>query len=67
MSVRSLRTGQRIHITQSPVAALGKPDHPGLNVLATSHFGINNLPKQAKDSIAQLLADLQSQAGVSGA
>jgi type VI secretion system secreted protein VgrG len=55
MSVRSLRTGQRIHITQSPVAALGKPDHPGLNVLATSHFGINNLPKQAKDSIAQLL------------
>jgi type VI secretion system secreted protein VgrG len=55
MSVRSLRTGQRIHITQSPVSALSTPDHPGLNVLATAHFGINNLPKQAKDSIAQLL------------
>ena len=55
MSVRSLRTGQRIHITHSPVAALGHPDHAGLNVLATSHFGINNLPKQAQDSIAQLL------------
>jgi type VI secretion system secreted protein VgrG len=28
-SVRSLRTGQRIHITGSPVSALGTPDHPG--------------------------------------
>ncbi len=58
-SIRSLRTGQRIHITGSPVAALnltpGGADHAGLNVLATSHYGINNLPKQAQDSIAQLL------------
>jgi type VI secretion system secreted protein VgrG len=76
-SVRSLRTGQRIHITHSPVAALSSADHPGLNVLATSHFGINNLPKQAKDSIAQLLgqapkllagllAELQAQASGAG-
>jgi type VI secretion system secreted protein VgrG len=77
MSVRSLRTGQRIHITQSPVSALSTPDHPGLNVLATSHYGINNLPKQAKDSIAQLLGqaprllagllgELQASSGGSG-
>jgi hypothetical protein len=46
VSIRNLRTGQRIHITGSPVSALSTADHPGLNVLAT---------KQAKDSIAQLL------------
>ncbi len=54
-SIRSLRTGQRIHITDSPLAALGTPNHGGLNVLSLHHYGINNLPKQAQDSIAQLL------------
>jgi hypothetical protein len=37
---------------------LGHPDHSGFNVIAVQHLGINNLPKPAKDAIAELLGRL---------
>ena len=56
-TVRSLRAGTRFAITQAPLAKLSGQD-ARLNVLSVHHMGINNLPKQAKDSLAQLLGDV---------
>ena len=58
-TVRSLRAGTRFDITQAPLAKLnGQGQDARLNVLSVHHMGINNLPKQAKDSLAQLLGDI---------
>ena len=56
-TVRSLRAGTCFDITQAPLAKLSGQG-ASLNVLAVHHMGINNLPKQAKDSLAQLLGEI---------
>jgi uncharacterized protein involved in type VI secretion and phage assembly len=54
-TVRTLRAGTRFTLSQAPLPELQAPDHPGFNVLSVQHLGINNLPKPAKDGLAELL------------
>jgi type VI secretion system secreted protein VgrG len=58
MTVRSLRAGSHFSLTQAPLAVVNDPHHAGLNVLAVSHLGINNLPKPAQQGIAELLGEV---------
>jgi type VI secretion system secreted protein VgrG len=57
-TVRSLRAGGHFSLTQAPLAVVNDPQHAGLNVLAVSHLGINNLPKPAQQGIAELLGEV---------
>jgi type VI secretion system secreted protein VgrG len=57
-TVRSLRAGSHFTLSQAPLAVFNDPNHAGLNVLAVSHLGINNLPKPAQQGIAELLGDV---------
>jgi type VI secretion system secreted protein VgrG len=54
-TVRTLRAGTRFTLSQGPLPELHDPNHPGFNVLSVKHLGINNLPKPAKDGLAELL------------
>jgi uncharacterized protein involved in type VI secretion and phage assembly/uncharacterized protein (DUF2345 family) len=54
-TVRTLRAGTRFTLSQGPLPELNDPKHPGFNVLSVKHLGINNLPKPAKDGLAELL------------
>ena len=57
-TVRSLHAGSRITLSQAPIPQLQDPDHPGLAVLGVQHLGINNLPKPARQGLAELLGDV---------
>ena len=62
-TVRTLRAGTQVHITQSPLPDLLDAQgharaHPGFNVIRVSHLGINNLPKPAVASLAELFGDV---------
>jgi uncharacterized protein involved in type VI secretion and phage assembly len=69
-TVRTLRAGTSLHITQSPLPEIQTeaqteihteapaPTHPGYNVIRVAHLGINNLPKPATDSLAELFGDV---------
>jgi uncharacterized protein involved in type VI secretion and phage assembly len=59
-TVRTLRAGTRLSLTQAPLPELNDPKHPGLNVLSVSHLGLNNLPKPAVEGLAELLGELQN-------
>jgi hypothetical protein len=66
-TVRTLRAGTSLHLTQSPLPDLPAdvmdkqghaPEHPvrhpGFHVIRVAHLGINNLPKPATASLAEL-------------
>lgn len=53
-TVRTLRAGTHLHITQSPLPEQAA----GYNVIRVSHLGINNLPKPAVASLAELFGDV---------
>ena len=62
-TVRTLRAGTSVHITQSPLPDLRDAQghtqsHPGFNVIRVTHLGLNNLPKPAVASLAELFGDV---------
>ncbi len=62
-TVRTLRAGTHVHITQSPLPDLRDAQgharvHPGFNVIRVAHLGFNNLPKPAVASLAELFGDV---------
>ena len=63
-TVRTLRPGTRFALTQSPIEAgetyTGDPHAPEYVVLNVRSIGINNLPKRAVESLAEVLGDIPS-------
>ena len=63
-TVRSLRPGTRFNLTQSPIEAgetyTGDPLAPEYVVLNVQSIGINNLPKQATESLTEIFGDIPS-------
>jgi type VI secretion system secreted protein VgrG len=54
-TVRTLRASTRLTLSQAPLPELQALDYPGFNVIGVQHLGLNNLPKPAKDALAELL------------
>ena len=52
------RHTERLQLLRGQALAKHTGQDANLNVLSVHHMGINNLPKQAKDSLAQLLGQI---------
>ena len=52
------RHTERLQLRRGQALAKHTGQDANLNVLSVHHMGINNLPKQAKDSLAQLLGEI---------
>jgi uncharacterized protein involved in type VI secretion and phage assembly len=56
-TLRTLRPGTRFTLTQSPLPQEGDAD-PALTVTHVTSIGINNLPKPAQESLAELFGPI---------